>query len=280
MTQEGDRAGVIDWHMHIWLPEQLGEWSHLLPENFAARGSPEQFERAFDESGIGTAVIVALVSRQLDLEVPNQFIADQVAKDPKRRIGVASVDPNDPDALDELSRAADLGLRGVKLSPPYQGFHPHAPEAWAIYEAAARRGMFLLFHQGWVFDPRCSLEEANPILLDRVAGAFPETNIIIAHLGQPWFWETISVMVRRSNVFTDVSARLTKPWQLSNALMAAMDYGVEDRILFGSDFPIVTPDEGIQLLLGLNDSFNGVPPLPQQLLRDIVWKRPLSLLDL
>ena len=118
----------------------------LLPENFAGRGSPEQFERAFDESGIGTAVIVALVSRQLDLEVPNRFVAEQVAKDPKRRIGVASVDPNDPDALDELSRAADLGLRGVKLSPPYQGFHPHAPQAWAVYEAAARLGMFLLFH--------------------------------------------------------------------------------------------------------------------------------------
>ena len=82
-------------------------------------------------------------------------------------------------------------------------------------------------------------------------------------------------------MFTDVSARLTK----TMAALQCLDgrhrlRGRGSHPVLGSDFPIVTPDEGIQLLLGLNDSFNGVTLLPQQLLHDIVWKRPLSLLDL
>lgn len=272
-------SAVVDWHMHTWLPEQLGEWQTRLINNFAYAAPPEVFEETLQTSGIGHAVIVGLESNYLDLHIPNDFISAAVQRDASRRTGVGSVDPNDPFSIDKLNELAEMGLRGVKLSPPYQNFHPHDPKAWAIYERAAELGLFLLFHQGWVFDTRCLIENANPILLDRVAGAFPKMPIIIAHLGQPWFWETICVMRRRKNVFTDLSARLNKPWQVYNALMAALDYNVQDRVLFGSDFPISSPLESLKLLLNLNETLNGCAPIRPEVLRSIAYERPITLLD-
>jgi predicted TIM-barrel fold metal-dependent hydrolase len=272
-----DLSKVVDWHMHCWLPEQLGDWTHLLSHQAAYSAGPDRFEEVVERSGIGGLVVVGLQSRYLGIDIPNEFIAETVSKDPQHRIGVASIDPSDPKALVLADAAAAMGLKGIKLSPPYQDFHPHSPKAWALYERASELGLFLLFHQGWVFDPRCLIENANPILLDRVAGAFPNMKIIIAHLGQPWLWETIGVMIRRKNVFTDLSARLNKPWQVYNALMSATEYKVTDRILFGSDFPIMTPREGLDMLLGLNDTLPGGPPIDPALLRSIATERPFSL---
>jgi predicted TIM-barrel fold metal-dependent hydrolase len=272
-----DTSSVVDWHMHCWLPEHLGDWKTMMISGSAYKASPEQFEEILHASNIGGCVVVGLQSRAIDLNIPNEFIAEIASRDPLRRVGVASVDPNDPDALQKVDEAAEMGLQGIKLSPPYQDFHPHSPEAWALYRRANDLNLFLIFHQGWVFDPRCMIENANPILLDRVAGAFPNMKIIIAHLGQPWIWETISVMIRRKNVFTDLSARLGKPWQVYNGLMSAMEYNVCDRILFGSDFPILTPQDSLEKLLSLNRTLPGVPPIPENVLRSIATERPLSL---
>ncbi|MYR07958.1 amidohydrolase family protein [Gordonia sp. SID5947] len=269
---------IVDWHTHVWLPEHLGDWGdylHGAPEE----GSHEQHAKAMAEAGVEGFIAIALTSRFLNMSVPNDYVAEYVNNSGGLGVGVASVDPNDPGALEELERAAtELKLRGLKLSPPYQNFHPQSDEAFAIYELADRFGMFLIFHQGTVFHPRCSLAAANPILLDPVAGAFPQMPMIIAHLGQPWIGETTAVMARHKNVFTDVSARLTRPWQLYNGLMGALDYNTIDRVLFGTDFPLVTPQRGAELLRGLNTRLQGVTPIPDDVIEGLLHNRPLSLI--
>lgn len=282
-------SGFIDWHTHVWLQEHLGEFGtgldvsgrQLSGQCWSGMGSHADHDEAMARAGVDGFIVLGLCSRFLRLEIPNDYIAEQVRRHPGRAVGVGSVDPNDPAALDELRRMHDeLGLQGLKLSPPYQDFHPHSDEAWEIYRLADQLGMFLMFHQGAVFHPKCSVENANPVLLDRVASAFPDLRIIICHCGQPWTNETVMLMNRHPHVYTDLSARLNRPWQLYMMLMSSLDYHVTHKILFGSDFPVFQPDDARDQFLAINERLPGLPPIPAPVIDEILYERPFSLLGI
>lgn len=280
-------AGLIDWHMHVWLPEHLGpEWG---PELESRYGEPvgelasfEAADEAREEGGVSQAVVIALTSPHLRMSIPNEFVAEYVERGKGTTVGFASVDPNDPQAGDKLRDAVEtLGLRGLKLSPPYQNFHPHSPEADALYRTAAELDIPVMFHQGAVFMPRGVLEVANPALLDKAARDYPDLRIIVAHGGQPWYAETVALMYKHRNVFTDLSARFHRPWQLHNILLAAIDYKVADRVLFGTDFPVLRPAFCVEQLRAINErTGDRLPPIPADLIEEILFERPLSLLRL
>ncbi len=286
---EGGRQ-LIDWHMHVWLPEHLGqEWISDLSRNYGGEESPmigaarfEDIDASRAASGVEKVIVIGNITRHLGVEVPNEFLAEYVARDPATTVGFAQVDPNDDDAVDQLRYAREtLGLRGLKLSPPYQAFHPHSPEALKVYGAAAELGMPVMFHQGAVFARRGILEYANAALLDLVARDFPELKIIVAHVGQPWYFETVALMYKHRNVFADLSARFHRPWQLHNILLSAIDYGVTDRILFGSDFPVTDTQYCLDAFRNINQLTEGrLPEIPAELIEQIVYERPFSLVGL
>lgn len=277
----------VDWHSHVWDPAHLGpHWGPELDANVSAHpsedGSFEAHAAAMVEAGVDAAIVLGLVACEIDLDIPNEYIAEYVATNPDQLVGFGSVDPSDPHAVDKVKYAAtDLGLRGLKLSPPYQGFHPHSDEAWRVYEAAADHGLAMTFHQGGVFLRGGALEFAQPILLDRVARTFTQTPIIIAHAGQPWAFETTAVMFKNPNVYTDLSARYGRPNQIAGIVQSLIDYGVTDRVLSGSDFPIYSPAECIDKFRALGtDPVPGAPSIPIDLIDSIIDDRPLSLLGL
>ncbi len=281
---------LIDWHMHVWLPEHLGrEWIDDLSRNYPGGDSPmiesarfEDIDRARAQAGVEQAIVIGNITRHLGACVPNEFIAEYVERDRGSTVGFASVDPNDADAVDQLRYARNtLGLRGLKLAPPYQAFHPHGPEAMAVYRAASELGMPVMFHQGAVFARRGVLEYANAALLDLVAREFPQTPIIVAHMGQPWYFETVALMYKHRNVFADLSARFHRPWQLHNMLLTAIDYGVTDRVLFGSDFPVTDTQFCLDAFRDLSArTGHRLPPIPDELVDQIIYERPLSLVGL
>jgi hypothetical protein len=85
---------------------------------------------------------------------------------------------------------------------------------------------------------------------------------------------------KHKQLFSDLSARYYRKWQCYNALMLAIDYGVTDQILFGSDFPIQTPEAALGSFRAINDWGDGVslPRIPDALIDDIVYRRPFDLL--
>jgi hypothetical protein len=285
MSEETTVRPLVDWHSHVWLPEHLGpEWGPELDSHYthvpSHHGTPAEHRAAMERSGVTHSVVLALRSRHLSLDVPNEFVAEYVATDPGRLVGIASVDPNDADAPARLRYAVrDLGLRGVKLAPPYQDFHPHSDEAYAVYRAADECGAVLIFHQGAVSHRRGVLDHAQPVLLDRVARDFPELRIIVAHMGQPWPHEVVPLLRKHPNMYADLSARCTRPYQLKGILLAALDYGVQHKLLFGSDFPTFDPGEHARALLSVNEGADG-REVPADVLDAIVHSRPLSLLGL
>src|SRR5690606_36391657 len=129
-------------------------------------------------------------------------------------------DPSDPDGPAQFERAIlKFGLHGLKFSPVYAGFHPWSPEAWRFYEIANELKVPILWHQSAAYADKSTLENGNPILIDKIARSFPELRMILAHVGQPWYGETVVLLRKHKQIFTDLSARYYRHWQCYNALM-------------------------------------------------------------
>jgi predicted TIM-barrel fold metal-dependent hydrolase len=123
---------------------------------------------------------------------------------------------------------------------------------------------------------------AEPILLDEVAREFPELRIVVARLGHPWVAQTITLLGKHPHVYADVAGLLSQPWLSYTALLAAREYGVMDKLLFGSDFPFRAPAACIEALYSLNQFSHGsnLESIPREQLRGIVERDTLALLGI
>lgn len=203
-------------------------------------------EHAAATAAADTSIVLAFDAEPVGVVVPNEYVADVVAGRPGL-IGFASVNPTRPDASRRLVEAVeDLGLRGLKLGPTYQHFHPHDPACLDLMEIADSLRIPVIWHQGTTFTRAAIAEYARPLQLDLVARRFPELRMWIAHFGHPWMDEAVSVVRRHEHFYVDVSAMDTRVWQLAQALAAAKEYRVFDRILFGSDFPYSTVERTVE----------------------------------
>lgn len=159
-----------------------------------------------------------------------------------------SVDPNRADALDEISRQIDdLGVRGFKFHPTVQGFSPDDEAYFPLYERIQAAGVPALFHTGQTGigagmrgGRGFQLALSNPMLLDRVAADFPDLQIIMAHPSVPWQDEALSVATHKHNTWIDLSG--WSPKYFPAELVRYANSIIKKRVLFGSDFPLITPD--------------------------------------
>lgn len=291
---------IVDCHTHIWQsPDQLGQVDlgeqSRLPRSRAPRVSPTgrtiwrntpaaDPEHHWAQSGmVDKSIVLGFKSCYLRAEIPNRFVADYVSRDPQKLIGFAGIDPNEKTAIQDLRIAKnELHLRGLTISPASQDFHPTDTRAMKLYAEAEALGMPILVHPVGQFTEQSKLEFARPYLLDEVARTFPRLRLVIAQLGQPWIDETIVLLGKHANVFADVSGLLGRPWQAYNALVTAHQYGVMDKLLFGSDFPYTSATECIEALYSLNQLAQGsqLPVVPREALRGVVERDTLALLGL
>ena len=218
-----------DVHSHVWLPEHQ---SRSLIENeervfgeSLLDGSYEAHERHARQAG--RCVVLAFDAEYGGLCVPNEFVAAYVSRDPQRLIGFCSVDPNRSDAVQRFDRAIDqLGLRGLKLAPTYQNIHPTAPETLRLCDRAAERNLPIMWHQGATFVSRAPLEYALPRQLDSIAIRHPDLRMVVAHMGVPWYAETVVLIRKHAQVYADISTITARPSLLREVLTACGDAGV------------------------------------------------------
>jgi uncharacterized protein len=290
---------IVDCHTHVWQsPDQLGQ---LVLGDFLRPGRSRNIrppgQRAYagnlqyadadyhlaQTANVDKSIVLGFKSRYLQAEIPNQYVSDYVNRFPQKLIGFAGIDPTDVDACKEVhSVKNELRLRGVTLSPANQDFHPADSRAMRVYAAAEELGMPVLMHPGSPFTLQSKMEYGRPVFLDEVARAFPKLRLIIAQLGHPWIDETICLLGKHANIFADVSGLLPRPWQAYNAMVSAYQYGVIDKLLFGSDFPYTNATECIEALYSLNQIAHGtnLPVVPREALRGIVERDTLALLGL
>ncbi len=279
---------IVDCHTHIWeSPDQLGRAAGLWDGRGRPRGGRPPRAGIADHLAaakpVDKSIVLGFKSWYLQAEVPNQYVADYVRRHADRLIGFAAVDPARPiEAISELRRARDLGLKGVVVSPGAQNFHPASTGAMQVYAEAMRLRLPVMFHQGLTGAAECRMEFARPGLLDEVAREFPEMKIIISHLGYPWIEETLVLLAKHREVYAEISGLLHQPWLAYNALVSAHQANVTDALLFGSDFPFSSPAPCIETLYSINQFSHGtnLPTIPREQLRQIVERNALEILGI
>ena len=176
----------------------------------------------------------------------------------------------------------ELQLKGIKLMPMYAGFRPDDPALDPLWTYATKHQLPVLLHTGTTIIAAAPLERTLPMHLDAVAIRFPNVKIIMAHLGHPFENQAVVVVRKHPNVYTDVSALHYRPWQLYNSLMLVQEYGVWDKVLFGTDYPFTNVDASLDGLRGLNGMVEGtnLPRLIPDEIEAMIYRDSLSLLGL
>jgi predicted TIM-barrel fold metal-dependent hydrolase len=164
-------------------------------------------------------------------------------------LAFVSLDPTrGPDAVREARRLVATGhVHGLKLHPPVQQFFANDRVVYPLYEVFAEAGLPVLIHTGHSGigtgvpgGGGIRLKYGNPMPIDDVAVDFPDLKIIMAHPSFPWQDEAISICLHKPGVYIDLSG--WSPKYFSPTLIQYANSLLKHKVLFGSDYPWITPD--------------------------------------
>lgn len=246
---------AIDFHVHLptpeWLDTSMAGYIEAAERYFrstVARKSVEDLARDYADQDL-VAVLLAWDAETATgrPRLPNELVAQAVRDHPEVFVGFGSVDPRKGSrAVEELDSIAALGLKGVKLHPSLQAFNPEDEAHWPLYRRCEELGLICLFHTGtsgigagMPGGQGIRLDYARPIHLDAIAADFPRLRIIAAHFGWPWEREMLAIALHKTNVFIDISG--WAPRYIPAEVVREMKGRLQDRFLFGSDYPFIQP---------------------------------------
>jgi uncharacterized protein len=247
-----DNLVAIDTHVHIE-PEPTGnaaeEAARKYFGNTGVSYGRKELAEYYRSRNIGCVVFSVDERLTGRPQVPNDEVAAFAAENSDIVMAFASVDPmRGADAVKEARRLiATGGIRGFKLHPPLQQFHANDKAAYPFYEVVAEAKLPVIFHTGhsgigtgMPGGGGVRLKYGNPMDIDDVAVDFPDMPIIMAHPSFPWQDEAISVCLHKPEVYIDLSG--WSPKYFSPILIQYANTLLKKKMLFGSDYPLITPD--------------------------------------
>jgi predicted TIM-barrel fold metal-dependent hydrolase len=253
-----------DGHGHVSLDEELMDASAAYFRASENR-TPDVAHLADRYRRAGMAAVVFTVDAATATGHPalsSEDIAEEVARHADVLIPFGSVDPHrGAEAVAQARRLVlDHGVRGFKFHPSLQSFSPDDPSFRPLFAALEELGSIALFHTGQngigaglPGGRGIKLRYSNPLLIDDVAADFPGLRVILAHPSVPWQAEAISMATHKSNVHIDLSG--WSPKYFPPELVKAARGRLRHQVLFGSDYPLITPEKWIEefTALGIPD---------------------------
>jgi predicted TIM-barrel fold metal-dependent hydrolase len=250
---------AIDMHVHVEIDAagHLALPQKLLDASAAYFGSGDRTPSLEPIADLYRAQNMAAVVFTIDAgtalghpSLASEEIAETAARHADVLIPFGTVDPlTDGAAVDRARRLVDEhGVRGFKFHPSVQAFDPSEPRFAPLWAAIAELGVPALFHTGQngigaglPGGGGIRLGYSNPMLLDVVAAEHPELAVIFAHPSVPWQDEANSIATHKSNVYLELSG--WSPKYFPESLVRLANRGLQDRVLFGTDFPLITPQK-------------------------------------
>lgn len=249
---------AIDVHTHLevscWNPfDSYGEeYDRAADKYFRSTRRPTMAEALayYRAQKVGFVMFCVDAEAQIGRRrIPNEEIAEAARDNPDIMIAFGSVDPHKGrmGAREVRRLIEEHGVKGFKFHPTVQGFEPYDRMAWPLYEVIAEYKLPAIFHSGHSgigSGMRCGgglrLQNSNPMLLEDVAIDFPDMQIVVAHPSWPWQDEAISLAMHKPNIWIDLSG--WSPKYFPPQLVQYANTLLKDRVLFGSDFPLITPE--------------------------------------
>jgi len=255
-----DNLVAIDVHTHAWksalqvddAPNEaqaaMGRYFRYQPQHQTVPEMAELYRK------LKMAFVVFTVDSPREVrKITNEEIAELAHKHSDVAIPFASINPH---RGEEGVRAAkrlinDYGVKGFKFHPTLQGFAPNDQAFYPLWAQIESLGVPALFHTGQTGigaglpgGRGIKLRYSAPMLLDDVAADFPGLTIIMAHPSVPWQDEAISIATHKANVYIDLSG--WSPKYFPPQLVRAAGGLLKHKALFGSDFPLITPERWLR----------------------------------
>ncbi|MDG6918880.1 MAG: amidohydrolase [Nitrososphaerota archaeon] len=243
----------FDVHVHPWTRDFMKKNGPIMKAcdffKLDVEKLPASADQILDEmegAGVARAVILGQDTSATgnpafkNYTLRNDEVAALAAKSRDRLIPFAGVDPNaGRGAVKELRRAVkELGMRGLKVHSSANSVYINDRKLmFPIYEYCEEAGIPVLLHTGTTGLGNTEIRYSKPELVDEVCAAFPDLKVVMAHFGWPWPEVTLAIALRRPNVFIDVSG--WKPRYLPQSLMPYLNGILQDRFLFGTDYPML-----------------------------------------
>jgi uncharacterized protein len=249
---DADAIAAFDVHVHLEHSGELSAADQAAKKYFGTssapydRGALADYYRSRKMACVVFPVDEFLTGRP---PVSNDSVAEFAAENSDIAIAFASINPHrGQQGVEEARRLlAKGGIRGLKLHPPIQQFFPNDRIAYPLYEVFAEARLPVIFHtghsgigSGMPAGGGIRLKYGHPMPIDDVAVDFPDMPIIMAHPSFPWQDEAISICLHKPQVYIDLSGWSPKYFppnliQYANTLL-------RHKVLFGSDYPMITPD--------------------------------------
>lgn len=228
---------------HIQEPmlESLWRWTKTRPPTEEVPVSATV--AAMDQAKVTKSLICAWIAPR-NVMVSNDEVAGFVAQAPDRLVGVGSVDISKPmAAVREIRRCIqELGFKAIRVLPWLWEVPPTDRRFYPVYTACCELGVPFCTQIGHT-GPLMPSEVGRPIYLDQVALDFPELVIVGGHIGYPWTDEAIAVATKHPNVYIDTSAYTVQRYPA--ALVEFMRSHGSRKVLFGSNYPMITPQKAL-----------------------------------
>ena len=250
---------AIDIHTHAEEPcgchsdDGYDDLQATMAEYFGAKivqPTIDQTAAHFREQNVAAVIFPVDAERETGYRrFSNDEVIEQVKRNDDILIPFASIDPwKGKMAVREARRLIEEhGIKGFKFHPTMQGFWPNDRMAYPFYEVLAEHGCIALFHTGQTGvgsgmpgGNGMRLKYSNPMVIDDVAVDFPEMRIILAHPSFPWQEEALSVATHKPNVYIDLSG--WSPKYFPPILVRYCNSILKKKVLFGSDWPMITPE--------------------------------------
>jgi len=259
-----DAVSAIDMHVHV---ESDGHGRRSLDDElldasakyFKAAGSDraptvEQIADYYRPRQMAAVVFTVDATTATGHQaLSSEEVADRAAAHSDILIPFGSVDPlAGEEAVRRARRRIDgHGVRGFKFPTSLQGFSPDDRSFYPLYAVIEEAGLPAVFHTGQTGigaglpgGRGIKLRLSNPMLLDDVAADFPGIQVILAHPSVPWQDEAISMATHKANVYIDLSG--WSPKYFPPQLVRAASSLLQDKVLFGTDYPLLTPERWLR----------------------------------
>ena len=263
---------IIDCHTHINYYED--ENQPALP------GSLENLQREMRRNRVDVAIV--LTSYKVNPGRPSTRDAVMATRELSNIFIVAGIryDGFKKDDLVEIRGFLQEGsVRGLKLYPGYETFYPQDERMRPVFELAGEFDVPVMIHTGDTLNPMGKVKFAHPLHVDEIAVDFPDVKIIICHIGNPWVRDTMEVVYKNKNVYTDISGLVLGDFTdrfevyMRKQIQEMILYGVEpEKVLYGTDWPISSMESYLRFMEELK--------IPAQEKKKIMWENAAQLFKL
>ena len=236
----------IDCHTHVFHPRIAQKAIQHLREYYGidcrCQGTPEDLISRARKSGIGHCVALCAATSAAQVRPCNAY-AVQLDKNYPEITAFGSIHPDCEDWKEQLDLLRKNGIRGIKLHPDFQGFRLDDPRLLPIFEEAQDDFIFSI-HIGDKKPPE--INPSCPFKLAAILKAFPRLKVVAAHLGGYRHWQYSLEVIAGKDVWLDTSSCMQEIPQ--DILDAILKKHPRERLLFGTDYPIMDPGEELSML--------------------------------